>query len=249
MFKFKLKTHCVIILVNDEFYYTGSSQYVVVPPGRNIMTITAYGSAGLGFNFYYSDYSGGLGGSITARFSVIPGETYLVCVGGSGGNFDGGSVSYGGNGGGSTDIFLVGNCSRILVAGAGGGAGCDSSGGDGGLMSNIGDTPQSAGAGGDCSGGGGGGYVGGGGGEYSTGGSGGTSYTSGFLINSEVGVKSGAGHVLVAFSSHGVVQGSVPKPDKLCLFTPQCYFAPPTPQPTGIAIYILRNSKSHRRSR
>ena len=222
------------MLVSDLFYYTGSSQYFVVPPGHNIMTVTAYGSVG-GYSYECGSY-GGNGGSITASYSVIPGETYLVCVGGSGGDFDGGSGTYyGGSGGGSTDIFLVGNCSRIIVAGGGGGAGCYSYGGDGGYLSNVGDTPSSAGSGDYYyGGGGGGGYVGGGGGGYYYGGSGGTSYTSGALIDSEVGINTGNGQARVTFSHSGNVEEAVPMPDKPCIFTPHCYFAPPTPQPSGI---------------
>ena len=221
--------------VGDMFYYTGGSQYIVVPAGVNIMTVTAYGSVGADAYYYCYSY-GGKGGSITASFSVVPGETYLVCVGGSGGAFDGGSGSdYGGSGGGSTDIFLVGNCSRIIVAGGGGGGGCYSYGGDGGYLSNVGDTPSSAASGYYASGGGGGGYVGGGGGGYYYGGSGGTSYTSGVLIDSEVGINTGNGHVVVRFTRSGEVHDeTVPKPDKPCIFSPQCYFAPPTPQPSGI---------------
>ena len=204
------------------------------------MTVTASGGmGGLAGCFWelYGTYHGGLGGSITANFSVIPGQKYFVCVGGAGGMptagyYDGGSGGiyapsnlFCGGGGGSSAVMLADTCSVLIKAGAGGGAGCYGSGGDGGYFSNSPGT-SAASAQDSYTGGGGGGYVGG----YASsgGGGGGSSYTSGNLISYNTGMNAGDGQVMVSFSRSGE-----PLPAPVSPPSGVCYCIPPTPQPTS----------------
>ena len=143
------------------FSYTGVVDSFTVPECVTTITADAYGAQG-GNGTYYT---GGLGGRVQARLTVVPNSSLSIRVGGVGGGpcpggglpgFNGGgagscnAASDSGNGGGATDIrvtpFGIGN--RILVAGAGGGAGfnCATSsglpdhggaGGDGGTGSNY----------------------------------------------------------------------------------------------------------------
>ena len=223
------------------------------------MTVTSFGGSG-GYSAYYG-YNGGLGGSISASFSVIPGQNFFVCVGGAGGMpsagfYDGGTggsdyTYFGGGGGGSTAIMMANDCSPVIKAGGGGGAGYFSNGGPGGSLSNVGDIPTNAQSAPNTNswgpiGGGGGGYVGGVAGAvthvdfhyYSPsvgdGGSGGTSYTIGDLVDYKIGANSGDGRAVISFSRSG---NKLPEP-----VSPSpgvCYCVPPTFQPTGQPTGIL----------
>ena len=78
------------------------------------MTVIASGANGGPSTF---PFPGGLGGSITATYSVFPGQIFYVCVGGAGGTpaagfyeaGNGGTNTdfHGGGGGGSSDIFIA----------------------------------------------------------------------------------------------------------------------------------------------
>ncbi|MFQ5470710.1 MAG: glycine-rich protein [Gammaproteobacteria bacterium] len=129
------------------FNYTGSEQSWIVPAGVNSVTISANGAAA-----YKSAIPAEVseGGHAQATFTVSPGETLYVYVGGKGGrasdqssgNDGGGGFNGGGHGGlectsgapatngygggGASDVRQGGNAlaDRIIVAGgAGGGAG------------------------------------------------------------------------------------------------------------------------------
>jgi len=118
------------------FSYTGAAESFTVPECVTTITADAYGAQG-GNGTYYN---GGLGGRVQATVTVVPNTSLSIRVGGAGGGpcpggglpgFNGGGPgscnagSDSGNGGGATDVrvtpFGIGN--RIVVAGAGGGAG------------------------------------------------------------------------------------------------------------------------------
>lgn len=174
------------------YAYTGGPQIYVVPPGITSIDVTLDGASGASIT---GGGTGGLGGRIAGSIAVTPGEVLQVMVGGSGANggFNGGS----GGGGGASDIrrpafstssscaynLTCGYSSRIIVAGAGGGAGHvynasgGGNGGAGGAAPTAGtsmDDSATVGGPGTLSGGGVGGTGGGGGGGTGAGGSGGS---------------------------------------------------------------------------
>lgn len=123
------------------FEFTGSTQVFVVPAGVTTVTIEARGAQG-GFgaaNPAVNDVQ--RGGVAIGTFSVTPGETLTVIVGGHGGTADssgvgaaggfnggapGGSGLWaGGGGGGASDVRRggVSLAHRIVIAGGGGGGG------------------------------------------------------------------------------------------------------------------------------
>jgi hypothetical protein len=123
---------------SQAFNYTGLVESFTVPECVTTITVDAYGAQG--GNGTPGFYLGGLGGRVMATLTVVPSSSLSIRVGGAGGGpcpagglpgFNGGgpgscnSGSDSGNGGGATDIrvtpFGIGN--RIVVAGAGGGAG------------------------------------------------------------------------------------------------------------------------------
>jgi Glycine rich protein len=125
-----------------------------VPSGVHRVTFDVYGASG--GNYVASNvlrFTGGLGGEAKGTFSVKPGQTFLVIVGGrgydnggSGFSWNGGAEGgiYGGGGGGGSTVAIGGkgnHCAsvyacdsfdRIIVGGGGGGAGSANSGGNGG---------------------------------------------------------------------------------------------------------------------
>jgi len=139
----------------ENFSYTGSSQYWVVPAGVNSIFVTLKGAGGAGG--YGS--SGGSGGLVSGTLAVSPGTSYVIIVGGAGssgrtnaygGGGQGGYYGYGGPGGGRTALAdNVGN--DIVTAGAGGGGAFYTNGGAGG--GNDGGNGNASGGGGQYSGG------------------------------------------------------------------------------------------------
>lgn len=163
------------------FNFTGRKKKFIVPQGVTRVTITANGASGSGYGTGGFG-AGGNGGLVEAAIGVTPGETLFVRVGGANG-FNGGgqsgSVSYGLNGGGASDIRQGGDRlkDRVIVAGGGGGGGYyPYNGGTGGAGGAGGGKVAAPGANGgspsgaDGSGGGGGthkaGGIGGAGGQY-----------------------------------------------------------------------------------
>ncbi len=154
--------------------YTGSMQVFTVPAGVTSLTIEAWGAQGgstAGENGT-GNWIGGLGADIKGTFSVTPGQTLNVLVGGVGTNFSGGSCTTGGGGG----SWVVNSGSLLLVAGGGGGAfNCNYYGGVNGGPGQAGNNggsgisapaasgPYPGGTGGNggqsCYGGGGGGWL------------------------------------------------------------------------------------------
>jgi hypothetical protein len=178
---------------SKTFNYTGKPQRFKVPPSVTKATVIADGAAGAGTPNSYGP-PGGLGGRVYAVVPVQPNETLYVYVGGaangSNGGFNGGAsgeyLSYGGSfgGGGASDVREGGQklTDRVIVAGAGGGAG------------------GSAYSGGAGAGGEGGSRVGGrgGGGDYNSSGDGGRGGTQ---THGGKGGKAGAGSY--GYGRHG----------------------------------------------
>ena len=174
------------------FSYTGAVQTYVVPPGVTSLQIEAYGAQGE--NALVGGATGGLGGFVGGFLTVTPGETLAVYVGGQNG-FNGGGIggingnddfpnppigTFGGNGGGASDIRQNGTSllDRVIVAGGGGGAahngvwpGCQVSGpgGNGGAGGSLIGGSGTNGIGNPCNCGGGGGAGGTGGTQVSGG--------------------------------------------------------------------------------
>lgn len=113
--------------ISDTLQYTGAVQTFVVPAGTTTVRIETWGAQG-GANWVNNN---NFGGYTKAEFAVTPGETLYVYVGqqpnGVTGGFNGGGNGDGSGqaGGGATDVRRGGStlADRIIVAGAGGGAG------------------------------------------------------------------------------------------------------------------------------
>jgi hypothetical protein len=108
------------------FEYTGGPQAFVVPAGITSLTVEAEGAQG-GANWVNNT---NFGARVTATLDVTPGETLGLYVGGQGslaGGWNGGGAGDGAGrgGGGASDVRRGGAtlADRIVVAGAGGGAG------------------------------------------------------------------------------------------------------------------------------
>ena len=89
-----------------------------MPPGVNLITISASGAQGAGG-------AGGKGGKATGDLSVTPGQVLNIFVGGQNG-YNGGGNGYAAvarNGGGASDVRMGGTAlaDRIIVGGGGGG--------------------------------------------------------------------------------------------------------------------------------
>lgn len=119
------------------FSYTGAPETFVVPACADSVRIAAWGAQGE--NALVGGATGGLGGYAYGRLAVVPGETLYVYVGGQsgyngGGNggingndqFSGNPIgTFGGKGGGASDVRRGGTAltNRVIVAGGGGGGG------------------------------------------------------------------------------------------------------------------------------
>lgn len=145
---------CVAGECTVEFAYEGTAVSWSAPQGASNLRFEVYGAAG---------GRGGLGGSVSGTFEVIP-ESLIIVVGGVGGvgsgaagGYNGGGNAGGnrgneGSGGGASDIRLGTSLeSRIVVAGGGGGAGGYSGAAGapgGGLVADNGGSGQGSGGGG-----------------------------------------------------------------------------------------------------
>lgn len=118
------------------FAFTGGVQQFVVPPCTDSVIIRSWGAQGE--NALVGGATGGLGGYATGKLAVTPGETLTVYVGGQNGYNGGGTGgingnsggggpigTFGGKGGGASDVRKAGAAlaNRAIVAGGGGGAG------------------------------------------------------------------------------------------------------------------------------
>lgn len=124
---FFLSTFLGVAYAQTTFNYTGAMETWVVPGGVTSIQIECYGAEGgssvVGFG------NGGLGGYVTGDFTVTPGETLYIFVGGQGAQSVTGGFNGGGNGvsspggGGASDVRQGGSAltDRIIVAGGGGG--------------------------------------------------------------------------------------------------------------------------------
>jgi hypothetical protein len=212
---------------SSTFSYTGSAQTYTVPDDIQYLLVEAYGAEG-GSN---ACYSGGKGGYIKTIISVAPGDTLYVLIGGtSSTNFGGGYPNGGGYGwacsnfngcnggasvcqqpgGGSSEIRMIADdtSTRLVVAGAGGGAGFYGKGGEGGGSGGTGVGERgdvcggcvASGYGGNVgfwNSGGGGGYYGGGSSNYDAGGGGSSNSSSDIILENTMGVNTGTGYVII----------------------------------------------------
>ncbi|MEI6576037.1 MAG: Ig-like domain-containing protein [Bacteroidota bacterium] len=107
---------------SNTFSYTGSITNYIVPAGVTTITVDAYGAQG-GHDYCSTGYNyGGLGARMKGTFTVTPGNTIQLLVGGTGGN-SALTCSRGGGGGGGTFVYNLSTTTLLIAAGGGGGAG------------------------------------------------------------------------------------------------------------------------------
>lgn len=232
------------------FTYTGNRQHFTVPavPPNTEMLIEVSGASG--GNFFFQNFGGGLGGTITVRLPVNEGDDFTLVLGQAGtmstsptigGGAGGYAISPGaGAGGGAT--FVTGGNSVNIIAGGGGGAGSWQNGG--GLVGKPGGgdghgplSTTQAGLQGTTTcygfgGGGGGGYLGGAGGDCGGSGSGGSSYAGGdnvIIVNNLSGTNQGNGLVVFTILRPYQTPAPVAEPTRAPTLVPS---AVPTLQPT-----------------
>jgi hypothetical protein len=142
---------------SQTFTFTNAEQTFVVPACVTSIHIIAYGAQGGN-----GSAAGGLGGEAEGSYTVSPGETLLVYVGGAGtttstggagGGFNGGAnpmmccgTAPSGGGGGASDVRRTSDLStRMIVGGGGGGGGWQTfTGGGGGGLAGIDGTDEDA---------------------------------------------------------------------------------------------------------
>jgi hypothetical protein len=189
---------------------TGTIQSFAVPASS--VTIDAAGAQG-----GTGSRGGGLGAEVVGTFSVTPGQTLCVLVGGQGGSASNGA----GGGGGGSFVYAIasGTCTSnlahvgtgsapnlLIAAGGGGGSGIGTGGTGATKPTAAGTTGATAGGNGDQNGAGGG-TAGNGGGAVTNSGGGGGLLTSGAAANSVPGglalVDGALGGVYAAFANGG----------------------------------------------
>jgi len=178
------------LMAQTTFNYTGSMQTYTVPAGVSKISIEAYGAEGGQGDG--GNYTGGLGAIIYGEFSVTPGETINIVVGGKG---EDGTESMAGGGGGGSFVYTgsIGGTGLLIVAGGGGAAGEENTtNGCSASADNYSTTAGTCGtylndgnggaAGDDYGGGGGAGWYSDGGDFIAYPGSGGTRWEGGLVI-------------------------------------------------------------------
>ena len=98
------------------FNYTGSLQEWVVPAGTTFATIEAFGGEG-GVGSGVGAQDAGRGARMRGDFTVIPGETLTILVGGMGDDHN----RYRPAGGGGSFVVRASDDSPLIIAGGGGG--------------------------------------------------------------------------------------------------------------------------------
>ena len=108
------------LTVSQEFNYTGAIQNWMVP--ADVYTIRIEASGAQGGSGDAGNYTGGLGAEVAGEFSVTPGETLNIVVGGAGQN---GISSVAGGGGGGSFAYRgsIGDTGLLIAAGGGGAGG------------------------------------------------------------------------------------------------------------------------------
>jgi hypothetical protein len=96
------------------FSFTGAPESFTVPAGVTDVTIDAAGAQGGAGD---TRAPGGLGARLGADFTVTPGETLYVVVGGEGAS----SLNAAGGGGGGSFVYTSATSTGLLLAAAGGG--------------------------------------------------------------------------------------------------------------------------------
>ncbi len=122
---------CPAGTTTQTFDHTGALQTFVVPANVTQLTIVGAGASGGGNDgFNGNGGGGGAGGVLGATYTVTPGETLTILVGGKGivgsdSGFFGGNCCSGGGGGGGTFVFRgsVTLANLLIAVGGGGGRG------------------------------------------------------------------------------------------------------------------------------
>jgi hypothetical protein len=139
--------------ITDGCYYGKPGfDYLTVPDDVRIVTVSLFGAQG---GSYPGAAPGGLGGTVSATLSVLPGTRFAVSVGAVGAGHEYANDVYDGSGGGgSTDIRAYddrtrnfGWADRVLVAGGGGNGGSRSTSSDLGGRGGPGGAGNSGGRG------------------------------------------------------------------------------------------------------
>jgi hypothetical protein len=129
--------------LGNPFFFSGTTQYFIIPSCAPTLTITAVGGSG-GPGKTYSgggNFTGGDGASLTGTITLSTvgcntGDTLYIIVAGQATYENTGGLNYSGGGGGATFIWdHTANNTLLVVAGGGGGAG---GGGDGGTATSGG---------------------------------------------------------------------------------------------------------------
>ncbi len=119
---------CVLQHGTSTLSYTGNVQTFTVPACIESLTIEAFGAQG-GKNNPCSQ-TGGKGARMKGSFTVTPGETFSVVVGGKGLNRGSDPANNSGTGGGGSFVWRpAGKVLMLAAGGGGGGAICESGGG------------------------------------------------------------------------------------------------------------------------
>lgn len=144
------------IAFNGKLFTSQGAASFTVPDGVTSLSVKLWGGGGGGGGggSNAAGGAGGGGGATTATFSVTPGETLDVYVGGGGGAGTGSSSNsgYGGGGGGYSSISRSGTNLAIAAGGGGGGGGDTTSGQTGGAGgAGGGNTGSNGGAAGGSS--------------------------------------------------------------------------------------------------
>jgi hypothetical protein len=167
-------------LDQQSYFWDGTAHTFIVPPNVTQLTIDAiggYGGSGASTS-QAGGGAGGLGGEAVGTFAVTPGQTFLVCVGYTGGDASGATGSGGGNNvcTGNGGFYHGGSGGAGDAPGAGGGGGGAASVVYAPFQTDLAAFPLLVAAGGAGGGGAGSivGYAGGAGGSASHPGMGGT---------------------------------------------------------------------------
>lgn len=142
--------------VSKDYAYNGANRTYTIP-STGFYEITINGAQGGDFTNADGTHTGGLGGSVTAKFYLKKGDVLTVTVGGRSGFGGGGTADAYGKGGGATTVTSA-NEGLLMVAGGGGGATEFANGEPGGAETSL---VSSGSSGENGSAGGGGGYLGG----------------------------------------------------------------------------------------
>lgn len=142
---------------NGQIFSSQGAGTYVVPSGVTSLTVKMWGGGGGGGGggSAAAGGAGGAGGYVTATYTVTPGETLNLYVGGAGTGGTRNTGGGGGGGGGYSSLYRNTTPLAIAAGGAGGGGGRNSAGNTGGAGGAGGGTSGVAGGASGVAGGGG----------------------------------------------------------------------------------------------